>query len=365
MNRLTLTATLLLAPLLLATPRAAAQPTTEDAPAETTTVVYPISDLIEPVPDFPDTDGMGPPNRPPAVSTTYGGGGGLYGGLTRDQPDQKQGLSRDEVVDIIVQALQSIVDRDSWTDNGGIIGSVKLLNGKLFITQTPENQKRVEAFLRDLRSRTPTVEVEAAWPTLAAADLDAANATDKLDQLVRTLAPSTPRARIACRDGQSVHLASGPSSTIVLDLTPIVGQNAVGWDPTVSLVQTGGFLQLRPVLRTIVEGEPPTSAVLTVRSVLSRFDAPPEQLPGPFLAATPATNPAEPYFTAPLGEIPGGIDRLKTSVARLTTSLVVPLNHWTFVGGMTPDAGASKPDATQVYLLVRITVPKIEKSAPK
>ncbi len=350
-----------LALLILALPAAvAAGPTTVPASAPSAggvIAVYPIRGLIEPILNLRDEDGMGPPNAL-GITRRYG----LHGGGGSNPPQADPEVTRQELVDTLIQRLQSTVDRESWTDNGGGLGSIKEVYGELVITQTANNQKRVKAVLSRLRDAAPTVQVEAVWATLAAADLAAADTFQKRDQLVATLDPATPRAQISCRDGQAVHLASGPASSILFDLTPVVGQNAVGFDPTVVQVQTGGHLEVRPLLRTIVAGEPAASAILTVRSTLSRFDAPPEQIRRPIKFPEADLNlgrvdHVNPVGDSPGGDFPGGLDRLQTSVARLKTSLIVPVGHWAVVGGMTPDAGADKPGATQVYLMVRLTVP--------
>ena len=353
-----------LALLMLALPAAAVAagpataPTSAPSAAGGVIAVYPIRDLIEPIPDFRDEDGMGPPTVA-GLGYSYSGGGGGRSIPSEADPE----VVRRELVDTIIQRLQSTVDGQSWTDNGGGVGSIKEVNGELVITQTAENQRRVKAVLSRLRDAVPTVQVEAVWATLAAADLAAADTFQKRDELVATLDPATPRAQISCRDGQAVHLASGPASSIIFDLTPVVAQNAVGFDPTVVQVQTGGHLEFRPVLRTIVAGEPAASAILTVRSTLSRFDAPPEQIRRPIIIPEADLNVGRvehvnPVGDSPGGDFPGGLDRLQTSVARLKTSLIVPVGHWAVVGGMTPDAGADKPGVTQVYLIVRLTVPQ-------
>ena len=359
---------LIVAIVALALPAAALAAGPSTAPAAVV-VVYPIADLIESVPDFPDTAAMQPPTGDRPDYGRYGGGGGggaggvgLFAGQSNANVPNTEGPTRTELVDNLIALLRDTVDSESWTDNGGTVGQIKERGGRLIVEQTPANQARVLAVLRGLRTEAPTVQVEAVWATVAAADLAAARDGGTLDELVAKLDPATPRGEMACRDGEVVYLASGPAINVVSDLTPVVGQNALGFDPTMLLVQTGGCLRFRPVLRTIAAGEPAAAAVFTVESVLSRFDAPPEQLPRPMVVTVPSTKPADAVYANPVGDLPGGIDRWKTSVARLATSIVVPVGQWAVVGGMTPDAGADQPGGTQVYLMVRITVPK---SVPK
>jgi general secretion pathway protein D len=45
------------------------------------------------------------------------------------------------------------IDRDSWLDNGGSVGTLKYLNGQLIVTQTEVNQRRVVSLLDKLRQQ--------------------------------------------------------------------------------------------------------------------------------------------------------------------------------------------------------------------
>lgn len=61
------------------------------------------------------------------------------------------GRSLEDVLEAITSAIENYVDTDSWKDNGGSVGAIREFAGRLIITQTPENHRKVAAFLRMLR----------------------------------------------------------------------------------------------------------------------------------------------------------------------------------------------------------------------
>lgn len=63
------------------------------------------------------------------------------------------GKTRTKSVDDIIQAIQSMISRDSWTENGGDVGSVKELNGWLIVSQTPEVHAQIGRFLTEYLRR--------------------------------------------------------------------------------------------------------------------------------------------------------------------------------------------------------------------
>jgi hypothetical protein len=51
-----------------------------------------------------------------------------------------------------VDAMEATVAPATWTDNGGSAGAITAFAGRLIITQTPANQRKVVSFLRTLRA---------------------------------------------------------------------------------------------------------------------------------------------------------------------------------------------------------------------
>ncbi len=288
-----------LALLMLALPATAlaAAPATAPATApHTVTAAYPFADLIGPRPDLAGAHGMVPPNAD--------------GSPAEPAPDSADGPTRAELVDNLIQLVQSVVDGPSWALKGR---SVVAVGDNLIITQTPENQRTVVQLMRALRGwREGTLMIEAVWPSLRADRLAAAVKAGTLDALVDKLDPSTPRAVVRSRNGKPVRIASA--------LPPAPAPATLPAKPA------GYFAELTADVIRETAGKPPASATLGVYALFDQLDAPPGTV------ATPT----------------GGF-------ARLTTGLTVPMDHWALVAGMTPAPGAAAPDGTQVYLLVRVT----------
>jgi len=75
-----------------------------------------------------------------------------------------------------------------------------------------------------------------------------------------------PRARSTPVVGNGCYIAVGTITTYIQDLEPVVAEAAVGWDPTVGAITTGGVLDVRNVsvtiYRTIVTVRVPQPACL-------------------------------------------------------------------------------------------------------
>ncbi len=104
-----------------------------------------------------------------------GGGGGSGGGsgssgsiFGTSSKDEAPRLSRDELVQQIVQIIQENVDPEGWRDLGGDTGSLQELNGNLIITNTPNNHRSIEGLLAQLREiRALQINVESRFLTVA------------------------------------------------------------------------------------------------------------------------------------------------------------------------------------------------------
>jgi len=59
--------------------------------------------------------------------------------------------TRYEAADAIVQVIESIIDPESWKDNGGD-KSIREVLGMLVVVQTPANQRKVETLLREIQT---------------------------------------------------------------------------------------------------------------------------------------------------------------------------------------------------------------------
>jgi len=120
-----------------------------DAPATpkqtdaTVVRVYDIRVLTTPIPDY-----TGSPTLARAVAREDVGGKKLFG----DDDDDRGWIdpSRSELVDQVLDAIRMVVDRDSWLEAGGSVGSLREVNGRLVVEQTPAAQKKIADLLKQL-----------------------------------------------------------------------------------------------------------------------------------------------------------------------------------------------------------------------
>jgi hypothetical protein len=236
----------------------------------------------------------------------------------------------DEVKKLIIDAVAT----SSWKDNGGDMGSISVFNGQLIVTQTPENQKAIQSFLDDLRrSRAGMVRIRADWLLLTPEQvekLQKGGADDKsaVPEIGRDLVKALPQdtvhysGSIACFSGQTVHIASGRAKSVVTNLTPTVGPDAVAMTPTVSYLQEGVSLE---ATATVI-GD---TATLDLASIVS----------GPNKEVRPAT-------TQPV------LDRVDSELQHFHTTVQVPLNKPVLVAGATANPTPQEPAGKQLYLVI-------------
>ena len=136
------------------------------------TRVFDIRDLIIQVPDFTNAPTF---NLQSQSNTASGGGGGgssggsLFGGAGGGAQGQGAQVlqTRQQLIDEIKKLIQDTVAPDSWRDAGGTIGAIQELSGQLIVTQTPENMRKLQDLLEQLReTRAIQVTVEARFLTV-------------------------------------------------------------------------------------------------------------------------------------------------------------------------------------------------------
>lgn len=156
--------------------------TINDLNRKTVTNVYDIQDLLAVAPDVTEPPGFSG-NRPGSTAyrqqnananyygdaSYYRGGAGYQGGAPPISSDSRTTVGHGAGVaartGIQIEQLRKLlldhIDRDSWIDNGGSVGSLQFLNGQLIVTQTQENQTRIVSLLERLRQyRAIQVSVE-------------------------------------------------------------------------------------------------------------------------------------------------------------------------------------------------------------
>ncbi len=202
------------------------------------------------------------------------------------------------------------------------------------------------AELRAKRRAAPTVVVELQWlwldsgqyeqllggakPSLAASSLAVDAKT--LDLLGRK-APGF-RGRIACANGQLVHMAAGDRRSVIVNAVPVVG-GGIGCSPLVQVPNAGVVVQLRPTV------QPGGTALLDVQSLVTRWGTP---LPTAHVGAVwPVQQPVMP-------------------AQQFATTVRVPLGKPVILAGMTfapaDSAGLNKAsdNPAQLYLIATTSI---------
>lgn len=93
-----------------------------------------------------------PPPAPatqPITQTSARADPSSIGAVSR-RPDAPMTIQ--EAVDELVKVIEDDVDTDTWKDNGGSVGSIRELAGRLIVTTTPATHHKLVALLRTLRA---------------------------------------------------------------------------------------------------------------------------------------------------------------------------------------------------------------------
>lgn len=306
-----------------------AQPTT--APAEekesTVTRVYDISDLIWRKNNYPA----------PAATDSENGSDGA---TTTDSGDN----GRQEIVDSICKLLQDTVMPDSWRDNGGMLGSLRELSGQLVVTQSAQNHQKVQEILQSLRAdRGRMVVVRAYWVLLSPEEVPTTTAQangkslpiadDKLIDAKHLYCGG----QTMCFNGQTVHVTSGRTRSIVTGLSPVVGTNAVGYEPHLERPRSGVSLQLTPHLEP--EGRD-SRCVVDLHSEVTELN----NINGEKIELPPSSQPVAGTES---------LDRVNTVNQQMSTTVRLPLGDKVLVGGMTLEPAAKEEASRQLYLVIQ------------
>jgi len=142
--------------------------TQDDLSRQTLTRVYDIRDLIVRVPNFsgPELSLSSMGNNDSNNGTGGGGGGGLFGGNNGTGGNNAGGgeenmISRQELIDNILDLIRSVISPDSWAAASGTIGSIGELGGQIVVKQTAQNHRDLVDLLAQLReARTLQINIE-------------------------------------------------------------------------------------------------------------------------------------------------------------------------------------------------------------
>jgi hypothetical protein len=310
----------------------------------------------------------------------FGGGGGYFS--IDDRPEtvtppavtvlaQSAGSARSSL-DELIEAIQSTISPAEWDEVGGPF-SIAPLGNSLLISADEPTHRQIDALLSLMRKRwgtLRTVSVQADWLWLTAPQLEAillpkkespepgelgafglvdenawkpvaAGETAGEGQLRRAY-----HAVLTCYNGQTVHAVAGGQSIAVTGMIPVLGggkgDDAVGYEPQVAMIQQGAALQFTPIVST--NGH---FVLLDIHSRVVRRC--PEQAD----AAAPPRLPA-----TVVGELVAALDRPQLATHRLSTTLRLPVDRRMLVGGMTYESKPSE-EVPNLYLFVKVAVQEL------
>jgi hypothetical protein len=306
---------------------------------------YNVSDLLRQTNDYPFDSKVEPPSvLGGRVAGGEGGGGGqslFAGGVL--VPQRKQPVTPIEL-DPLSQLIVDTVDSTSWQSNGGTVGRIKSISSVLVVTQTKENHDKIQSLLDEIRRTVgpaQIVTVHATWVLVAPNELNKimTEATPEWMSKQKVYCES----QLTCFSGQVVHISSGRGRQVTTDVTPIVGDGAVAFDPTVASVLSGVVLQISPQL---VPGS--DSAIVDVQTTASEW----AEHESPITTNGAATSaPSSAQATA-------SVDRVNMLSAEMKTTARVPLRKKMIVGGMTLDPSDADQGGRQLYLVLELDQPR-------
>ncbi|HEX4125083.1 MAG TPA: hypothetical protein VHY37_10195 [Tepidisphaeraceae bacterium] len=134
-------------------------------------------------------------------------------------------------IDDLLKLIESVVAPDSWRDNGGSVGGISELDGKLYVMQTPVAQAQVKVLLANVTGDAKrTLQITASWLLLSDDELAALREPAKagedaaiilLDDAALQKELPMARARLLCLDGQTVHITAA-AGRMKLKVNPIL-----------------------------------------------------------------------------------------------------------------------------------------------
>lgn len=304
---------------------------------------YNVADLIRAPRDYP-------------LDADAGRGGGPFTGYGSVTTRDKQAKPPSERAESLIRLLQELIDPESWHDNGGNLGQIKTFGTLLVIAQSEENHARIQQLLDSIRKDegpAKVVGVQAYWVALDSEQVKTIIEDAKKDRDSAAL-PEVPqdlltprniywRAQIACFSGQTVHLTAGNEQPYMSDVTPVVGTNAVGYDPTIGVAQSGISMQVTPQLVPNLD-----VAIVDVQSVINEIAGVAE----PIVLRTQVSPAATQPVTG--GEGSAVVERIRTIQQEFGTTARLPLGKPCLVGGMTIQAPEGDQPGRQIYLVIEV-----------
>lgn len=325
----------------------------------TITRVYDIQSLLKPIQDYPigwsTSGGPGVAFGADPVMGDMGMGEMGVGGF--EGTPGKVAAKPQSRAEQILALLMETIDAESWRENGGADGALRLIGNSLVVTQTPQNQNQVSELLGQLRKQSQRpVRVQAWWiwidsdtddfikrpaETKSGVEQSAVLPEVDLEGLTNALDAVRYKGEIVCFNGQTVQISAGRGRSIVTGVNPVVGASSVGYDPDIEYVRSGAMLQVTPTIED--SGE----VLLDLRSEVTELD---QNSDTPLIDMAPLTPTTQ-------GTVTGGgvtqVDRLAAVSQSFATTVRLPVGRPLLVGGMT----FSADDETdgQLYLVVELS----------
>lgn len=322
--------------------------------------IYDVSDLAVSAAVDASTTAVVPPTelstgRDPRPGRSGGGGGG-GGGLLFGSPPKTTTLA--ERTEAIGKLIQESIEPNTWGSAEGE-GWIRGLGPRLIIQTTAATHAQIAEFLADLRkNQNRSIQIRATWVALSDDELrsvtHASTTPEKgvshsrvdisaIDQIKGAVLHQT---EISTLTGIAVNVTAGRARTVLSSLDAVVGTGAAALQPNIDLLLSGTALQLTPVLSP--DGASVRIDLRAVESSWEPADSPPIKIPGPVAATQPTVPPVS--SPAPASTPPAEIERLNLPVHYITTSVRIPTQQSTLVGGFANSAKDS--DSRHWYLII-------------
>lgn len=283
-------------------------------------------------------------------------------------------------LDDLIEAITGTIAPTQWDGVGGP-GSIHRLGDALVIRCTPRIHDQIGNLLNLLRQKKGTLRtfsVEAWWLWMSEAEthallqqgraelgefadvfgvVDFATFREHLGKLSEDEDRQTGySAKITCHNGQTVHTVAGTQRLVVTQISPVADQEVFTYWPTLSLVQEGAALQVRP--QATQEG---TYAALDIHTRVNLLnDAQPAAAPE--IPAGDDKQKAD-AMAAVLTAV-AAIDRPHLQNARLSTSLRMPIGQVMLVGAMSFD-DQTIAHGNNLCLFVKLSTQELRDDQPE
>lgn len=278
------------------------------------------------------------------LSQAGGGGISLFDDSDPNYADETSRKAR-QLKDLIERLVHP---KEPWEEVGGrsVIEFVTSC-GLMFVYTTEDGHKQIDLLVKHIlpaEKRNLAIDLEAVELDRSALG-EASPAgfvarTDKQKEALKKATKKVLRATsVAGADGQVLSSENGVTGTYVSDVEPVIAENTVSWDPTVSTLSEGMLAQIQAVLNSEA-----TEATLDYRLVLMR---------------SVGAHEREIHSATTEQVASAGIELPTTSSDLRAGTLVLPLGCPTIVaGGTVPDAllsGNAEDEATtEVYYVATV-----------